>query len=316
MNLVVLDGFTLNPGDLHWDKLRALGSCEVFDRTPPEQIPQRAANAEIVLTNKAVLSKDIIPKLPKLKYIGVLASGTNVVDLAAARAREIPVTNVPAYGTRSVAQATFALLLELTNCVGHHAQTVRDGQWVKSPDWCYWNTPLRELTGLTFGVVGFGRIGFAVAEIAHAFGMKVIAFTPTPKIAPSFVRFVELEEIFRSSDVLSLHCPLSPQTEQLVNAKRLRLMKPSAFLLNTSRGLLVDEVALAEALNTARLAGAGLDVVSTEPPAESNPLLRAQNCIITPHNAWATQAARARLLHIAVENVRAFLAGKPVNVVN
>ena len=316
MNIVVLDGFTLNPGDLSWDDLRALGPCEIFDRTPVDRVETRAANAEIVFTNKTVLSRETILRLSALKYIGVLATGTNVVDLAAARERRIPVTNVPAYGTRSVAQATFALLLELTNRVGFHAQTVRDGRWTKCADWCYWDSPLLELDGLTLGLVGFGRIGRDVAELAHAFGMKVIAHSPSIKNAPPFVCWAGLEEVFRESDVLSLHCPLTPQTRQLVNAERLRLMKPTALLLNTSRGPLVDESALAEALNAERIAGAGLDVLSAEPPPATNPLLLAKNCLITPHNAWGTRAARARLLRVAVENVRAFLIGQPENVVN
>lgn len=316
MKIVVLDGFTLNPGDLDWAPLRQLGDCEIFDRTAPAEIGTRAASADLVLTNKAVLSAATIQQLPQLKYIGVLATGTNVVDLAAARQRGIPVTNVPAYGTRAVAQATFALLLELTNRVGHHAQAVRAGQWTRNPDWCFWDAPLIELDGLTLGIVGMGRIGKAVAELGHAFGMNVIASSSSGRNMLPFVRLVGLDELFSLSDVVSLHCPLAPQTQQLVNAERLRLMKPSAFLLNTSRGPLVDEAALADALNSGRLAGAGLDVLSTEPPPASNPLLQAKNCFITPHNAWGTQAARARLLRIAVENMSAFLAGQPVNVVN
>lgn len=316
MNIVVLDGFTLNPGDLSWDELRALGPCEIFDRTPPDQVGARAANAKILLTNKTVLSRGGLAGLPALTYIGVLATGTNVVDLAAARERGIAVTNVPAYGTRSVAQATFALLLELTNQVGHHAQAVRESRWTHGVDWCFWDSSLLELDGLTMGVVGYGRIGRTVAELAQAFGMKVIAYSLSPKRATPLVRFAELETIFRESDVLSLHCPLTPQTKTLVNAERLRLMKASALLLNTSRGQLVDESALAEALNAGRIAGAGLDVLSAEPPSAANPLLLAKNCLITPHNAWGTRAARARLLRVAVENVRAFLAGQPTNVVN
>ena len=316
MNIVVLDGFTLNPGDLSWDALRALGPCEVFDRTPPDQVETRAANAAVVLTNKTVLTAASLLRLPALKYIGVLATGTNVVDLAAARARGIPVTSVPAYSTRSVAQTTFALLLELTHHVGHHAQSVRDGRWSNCADFCFWDTPLLELDGLTLGLVGCGRIGRAVAELAPAFGLQVIAHSPSRQNAPPFVRWAGLDEVFRQSDVLSLHCPLTPQTRHLVNAERLRLMKPTAFLLNTRRGPLVDESALADALNAGSLAGAGLDVLSAEPPPATNPLLQAKNCLITPHYAWATKAARARLLRLAVENVRAFLAGQPTNVVN
>ncbi len=316
MNIVVLDAFTLNPGDLNWDALKALGPCKIYSRMPPGGMPRLAADAEIVLTNKVELPRAVIQRLPKLKYIGVLATGTNVVDLAAARERHIPVTNVPAYSTKSVAQATFALLLELTHRVGHHAQTVRDGQWTRCEDFSYSDFPLLELDGLTMGVVGFGRIGRAVADVVRAFGMNVLAYSPSPKSAPPFVRFVDLETLFRRSDVVSLHCPLTLQTKQLVNAERLGWMKPAAFLLNTSRGALVDEGALADALNAGRIAGAGLDVLSTEPPAAGNPLLKARNCVITPHNAWATGAARARLMQIAVDNVRAFLAGQPQNVVN
>jgi glycerate dehydrogenase len=315
MKIVVLDGYTLNPGDLSWDELKALGPCDVFDRTRPDEVLQRAVGAEIVLTNKTELTRAQIEQLPKLKYIGVLATGTNIVDLAAARERNVPVTNVPAYGTKSVAQTTLALLLELTQHIGHHARTVRDGRWTRSPDWCYWDRPLIELDGLTMGIVGFGRIGRAVAELAAAFGMHVIAYSPNPKSAPG-ARFVDLETLFRKADVISLHCPLTPQTKNLVNTERLSWMKPTAFLLNTSRGALVDEAALAEALNSGRIAGVGLDVLSSEPPPESNPLLDAKNCYITPHLAWATRAARSRLMKVAVENVRAFLAGKPQNVVN
>lgn len=316
MNICVLDSFTLNPGDLSWDELQQLGSCEIHDRTPAHEIIARATNADIVLTNKAPLARETIVALSKLKYIGVLATGTNVVDLITARERNIPVTNIPTYGSRSVAQATIALLLELTNRIGHHAQRVRDGAWTRATDWCFWDSPLVELDGLTLGIVGYGRIGAAVADLAHALGMNIIAYSPSQKPAPLFVKFVDLETVLRASDVISLHCPLTPQTQKLVNAERLATMKPSAFLLNTSRGPLVDEAALAEALNSGRLAGAGLDVLSVEPPPANNPLLQAKNCVITPHNAWGTRAARFRLMKIALENVRAFLNGKPQNVVN
>lgn len=316
MNICVLDGYTLNPGDLNWDELQQLGACEIHDRTPPTEIVARAGNAEIVLTNKVPLMRATLAELPKLKYIGLLATGKNVIDLAAARERGVPVTNVPAYGTRTVAQATFALLLELTNRVGHHAQRVRAGDWSRAADWCFWDSPLVELDGLTLGIVGYGGIGAAVADIAHAFGMQVLAYNPSPKSAPPFVRFVDLETLFRQSDVVSLNCLLTPLTQNLVNAERLAWMKPSAYLLNTSRGPLIDEPALAEALNAGRLAGAGLDVMSVEPPPAANPLLTARNCVITPHNAWGTRAARVRLMHVAVENVRAYLCGKPQNVVN
>src|SRR5947207_11616679 len=316
MKIVVLDGFTLNPGDLSWDELESLGECEIYDRSPAPDVVKRAADAEIVLTNKTVLNREQILALPKLKYIGVLATGYNIVDVAAARDRNIPVTNVPTYGTRSVAQHPFALLLELTQHVGHHAQTVRDGRWTKCPDFCYWDYPLVELDALTMGIVGFGRIGKSVAELAKAFGMNVLATSSTPGQSPAEVQFGELETLFRQSDVVSLHCPLTPQTMKLVNQERLGLMKPTAFLLNSSRGPLIDEHALAEALNSGQLAGAAVDVLSVEPPPADNPLLRAKNCIVTPHIAWATRAARSRLMQIAVANVRAFLNGRPDNVVN
>jgi len=317
MNIVVLDGHTLNPGDLNWGELKALGACEIFDRTAPDQIVARAAQAEIILTNKVVLSREIIAALPKLRYIGVLATGYNVVDSAAARERDIPVTNIPNYGTRSVAQHTFALILELTHHVGHHAQTVREGRWIRSPDFCYTDFPLLELDGLAFGLVGFGRIGREVAKVARAFGLRVLVHSRTkPVELPEGIEFVALDEIFSRADILSLHCPLTPETKNIIDAPRLALMKPSAFLINTSRGPLVDEAALADALNAGRIAGAALDVLSTEPPPASNPLLTARNCIITPHIGWATRAARERLLKIVVANIRAFLSGAPENVVN
>lgn len=316
MNIVVLDGHTLNPGDLSWDDLKALAPCDIFDRTLPEQLHSRSKYAEILITNKCPLRKEHFVELPKLKYIGVTATGYNIVDIEAAKERNIIVTKVPTYGTRSVAQMTFALLLELTQHVGHHSRRVAEGAWTSSADWCFWDRPLIELEDLMMGIVGFGRIGRAVAELAIAFGMHVqIATRSKPGEVPNGVRIVELEELFRASDVVSLHCPLTRETDQLVNADRLELMKPSAFLLNTSRGPLINEKALAAALNSDRLAGAAVDVLSIEPPPANNPLLGAKNCLITPHIAWATRAARARLMNIAIENVRAFLAGRPVNVV-
>lgn len=316
MNIVVLDGFTLNPGDLSWGELQSVGPCTKYDRTLPAELECRIRDADILLTNKTELTADHIRNLRRLKYIGVLATGTNVVDIVAARARGITVTNVPSYGTKSVAQMTIALLLELAHHAGHHAQTVREGRWTRSRDWCYWDFPLIELEGLTLGIVGFGRIGRAVGELGAAFGMKVFAAGTTAGAAPPFVQFVELDTLFRESDVVSLHCPLTPQTARLVNARRLSLMKSTAFLINTSRGPVVEESALADALNSGRIAGAAVDVLSAEPPPVDNPLLAARNCIITPHLAWATRAARSRLMKIAVENVRSFLQGKPQNVVN
>ena len=316
MKIVVLDGFTLNPGDLSWAELKSLGKCYIYDRSAAKEILPRAAGADILLINKVELTRGCIEKLPLLKFIGVLATGTNVVDLAAARDRGIPVSNIPAYGTKSVAQTTIALLLELTHRAGHHSETVRASRWVHCPDWCYWDYPLVELDGLTMGIVGFGRIGRATAEVARALGMNVLAFSHSGKQPLDWVRFVDLESLFRDSDVVSLHCPLTSETRGLVDAERLSWMKPSAFLLNTSRGQLVDEAALAAALNSGKIGGAGLDVLSVEPPRVDNPLLKAKNCIITPHLAWATRAARSRLIAIAVENVRSFLNGKPQNLVD
>lgn len=308
MNIVVLDGFTLNPGDLSWDELKALGTCEIHDRTLPDKVLSRAMDADILLTNKTALSRKTIAQLPKLKYIGVLATGYNIVDIEAARERDIPVTNVPIYGTQSVAQMVFAHLLNLTQHVALHAQTVRDGRWTTCKDFCYWYYPMVELTGLSMGIIGFGRIGRATAQLALAFGMKVLACDKDMESSShEGVRFVELREIFSHSDVVSLHCPLTPETQQLINKEHLALMKETALIINTSRGPLIDEEALADALNSGRIAGAGLDVLSTEPPAGDNPLLKARNCFITPHIAWATKAARTRLLKTVIENVKAFL---------
>ncbi|HWN93890.1 MAG TPA: D-2-hydroxyacid dehydrogenase [Methylomirabilota bacterium] len=317
MNIVVLDGHTLNPGDLSWDGLKQLGECAIYNRTPSAEIIRRARDAAVVLTNKTVLGRDVISALPNIKYIGVLATGYNVVDVTAAKERGIPVTNVPDYGTPSVAQHTFALLLELTQRAGHHAQTVHEGRWTRSADFCYWDFPLIELHGLTFGIVGFGKIGRAVASLADAFGMNVLVHNRSrPANFSSRYEFVSLEELLSRSDVLSLHCPLTPENKQFINAERLARMKPTAFLLNTSRGPLLNEPDVAHALNSGRIAGAGLDVLATEPPPADNPLLAAKNCIVTPHIAWATRAARSRLMNIAIENIRAFTTGSPCNVVN
>jgi len=313
--IVVLDGFTANPGDLSWNELKELGDCEIFERTPVEQVVERAKDAEIILTNKAIVNAAAIQALPKLHYIGVLATGYNVVDIDAAKKKEIIVANVPAYGTMSVAQATFALLLELTNQVGQHARRVRDGDWGASKDFCFWEGTLTELAGLKIGIIGFGTIGKTVAGIATAFGMEVLTTTRTGKPVDG-ARSVDLETLLRESDVISLHCPLTEATRHFINEQRLALMKQSALLINTSRGPLIDEAALTQALNESRIAGAALDVLSTEPPAADNPLLHAKNCIITPHVAWATRSARQRLIATAVDNVRAFFAGESRNVVN
>jgi glycerate dehydrogenase len=296
--------------------LRQLGDCHIHDNLAAAEVLDAARGAEIVLTNKCLLRRDAIGQLPALKYIGVLATGYNVVDVETARARGIVVTNIPAYGTASVAQMVFAHILNLTQRVSDHARGVREGRWCASRHFCYWESPLVELAGRTLGIVGFGHIGGAVAALGCAFQMQVLVHTPRPPAeAPPGVQFAGLAEVLGRSDFLSLHCPLTPETRHLVNAQRLALMQSSACLINTSRGLLIDEAALADALNAGRLAGAGLDVLSVEPPEPANPLLTARNCYITPHIAWATRAARQRLMDIAVANVRAFLAGHPVNVV-
>jgi glycerate dehydrogenase len=313
MKIVILDGSTSNPGDLSWEPIETVGSLTVHDRSAPDEIVSRAAGADVVLTNKAVLGWKEIEALPELKYIGVLATGYNCVDTVVARERGIPVCNVPEYSTPNVVQATFALLLELTNQVGHHAETVRAGRWSACPDFCYWDGDLVELAGLTLGVVGYGRIGQGVAAVGRAFGMRILAHRRTPGADSECVA---LETLLRESDVVSLHCPLTPDTKELIDARRIGLMKPAAFLLNTSRGALVNEADLAAALNAGRLAGAGLDVLSVEPPPASNPLLTAKNCIITPHVAWATRHARQRLIEITAGNLLAFAAGTPRNVVN
>ena len=317
MKIVVLDGFTMNPGDMEWRTLAALGELTVYERTPADLIVPRTAGATVVLTNKTPLGAETIRALPELRFIGVLATGYNVVDLAAARARGIPVSNVPAYSTRSVQQMTFALLLELTQKCGAHDRAVKEGEWSRCGDFMFQFGPLVELDGLTFGVMGFGTIGRAVAQTARSFGMRVVTASRTrPAELPEGVEWVTVEELFRLSDVVSLHCPLTPETQKIVCDRTLAWMKPTALLINTGRGGLVDEAALARALNDGRLAGAGVDVLSTEPPEPSNPLLKAKNCVITPHCAWATRAARQRLLDITVANVKAFQAGHPINVVN
>lgn len=317
MKIVVVDGYTLNPGDLGWDELRALGECDIYERSSDAELLSRSANAEVVLTNKMEVRSRHMERLPGLRYVGVTATGYNIVDVATARERGIVVTNVPAYGTASVAQMTFALLLELCHRTGHHAQTVRDGRWANSPDFCYWDFPLVELDGLTMGIIGLGRIGRAVASLAQAFGMKVSATGRSkPADSPVGIGWMDLENLLRASDVVSLHCPLTPETKHMINAPRLKLMKPTAFLLNTSRGPLIDEAALAGALHAGQIAGAGLDVLSVEPPPADHPLYHAPNCFITPHISWATRAARSRLMRVAVDNVRAYIAGKPQNVVS
>ncbi|MCD6527688.1 MAG: D-2-hydroxyacid dehydrogenase [Desulfuromonas sp.] len=321
MKIVVLDGHTLNPGDLDLQPLHDLGECVVYPRTSPNDVIERASGAEIVLTNKVVLAKEHFAALPQLRYVGVLATGTNIVDLDAARRHEVVVTNVPAYSTMAVAQMVFSLLLELTQQVGHHDRRVHDGVWCQSEDFSFREKPLVELDGLTLGIVGFGHIGQAVARIAQGFGMNVLVHARRAYRFKELQRGegpvdVELNGLFAMSDVVSLHCPLSEETHQLVNAQRLAMMKPGSYLINTARGPLLDEDAVADALQRGHLAGAGLDVLSSEPPAADNPLLTAPNCIITPHIAWATLAARQRLLAAVVANIAAFQAGQPQNQVN
>jgi glycerate dehydrogenase len=318
MNIVVLDGYTLNPGDNPWTPVEALGRLTVYDRTGPDKIIERALPADVILTNKTPLTKETLAHLPNLKFISVLATGFNVVDVQTARKRSIPVSNVPVYGTDSVAQFVFALLLELCHHVGDHANAVKQGQWTANPDFSFWTTPLVELAGKTMGLVGFGRIGRRVGALASAFEMKVIAQDAVRGGAPDFSPFewVSLDEVFRRSDVVSLHCPQTTENAGFVNQALLKRMQPHAFFINTARGGLVNETDLAEALNAGRLAGAGVDVVSAEPIRENNPLLKAKNCLITPHHAWATLSARKRLMGTTAENIAGFVKGKPVNVVN
>ena len=315
MKIVVLDGYALNPGDLSWEGLKQLGDLEISDRTDTAQILNRAKYADLVLTNKTLLSSESLRQLPKLKYIGVLATGYNCVDVQTAKELGIAVTNIPSYGTASVAQFVFALLLELCHNVKQHHYAVANGQWATSRDWTFWLTPLIELEGKVMGIVGLGRIGRHVARVAIAFGMHVIATDQVP-IAEPGVQATTLEKLLVESDVVSLHCPLFPETLGLINRERLATMKSSAFLINTSRGPLIIDEDLADALNQGVIAGAGLDVLSMEPPMRDNALLKSRNCIVTPHIAWATKEARSRLMNIAVKNVEGFLVKQPVNVIN
>lgn len=315
MKITLLDGFTMNPGDLSYDKLASLGDLTVYHRTPSDLIYERSKDSEILLTNKTVLDSDIINRLPKLKYIGVLATGYNIVDVEAAHKRGVIVTNIPSYSTMSVAQNTFALILALTNHVEHYAEQFHEGKWAGCQDFSYADTPLIELAGKIIGIVGYGHIGQAVAKLAKAFGMEVLVSSSRPAEELNGVLKMSLDDIFRNSDIVSLHCPLAPDTMNLVNAERLSMMKPSAFLINTGRGPLVDEEALANALKEGKIAGAGLDVLRQEPPEANNPLINAPNCVVTPHISWATKEARKRLLDITVQNIEAFLSGNPRNQV-
>ena len=315
--IVVLDGYTLNPGDLSWEGLKNLGDLTVYDRTPPEEVVARIGDAEIVFTNKTLLTAEVLDACPGIRFIGVLATGYNVVDTAAARAWNIPVTNVPTYGTDAVGQYAIALLLEICHHVAHHADAVRSGRWTRSQDFCFWDYPLIELSGKTMGIIGFGRIGQSTGRIAKALGMRVIAVDKNPNPSGAEIaEYVSLDDLLSQSDVISLHCVLTPETQGIIRKETIEKMKPGVILLNNSRGPLIVEQDLADALQSGKVYAAGLDVVSVEPIRADNPLLNAPNCLITPHISWAPKESRKRLMDIAVNNLAAFLKGEPVNVVN
>jgi glycerate dehydrogenase len=317
MKIVILDGYTENPGDLSWDELKKLGELAVYDRTPPEKIIERIGGAEAVIVNKTPVTKETLEACKNVKYIGVLATGYNIVDCDAAKARGIAVTNIPTYGTDAVGQFAVALLLEICHHIGHHDRAVHEGRWEQNPDWCFWDYPLIELAGKTLGVIGFGRIGQTTGRIAKAMNMKVIAHDSQPvDSGKAIADYVSLDDLFARSDVIALHCPLFPSTQGIINKNTIAKMKDGVIILNNSRGPLVVEQDLADALNSGKVYAAGLDVVSTEPIKGDNPLLKAKNCIITPHISWAPKESRQRLMDIAVNNLRAFIDGKPVNVVN
>jgi len=319
MKIVVLDGYALNPGDLSWNSLRALGELTVYDRSPlndPTEVTRRIGDAEIVFTNKTPIGMDVLKACTKLAYIGVLATGYNVVDVVSAKEHGVTVTNIPTYGTSSVGQFAIAMLLEICHHVAHHSDAVHQGRWASNPDWCFWDYPLIELDGKTMGIIGFGRIGQATGRIAKALGMRLLAYDEYPsESGKQLAEYVALDELFRQSDVIALHCPLFPATQGIINKDAISRMKDGVILLNNSRGPLIVEQDLADALNSGKVYAAGLDVVSSEPISDDNPLLRAKNCIITPHISWAPRESRQRLLEIAVENLREYLAGSPVNVV-
>ncbi len=318
MKIVVLDGFTLNPGDLDWKGLEAIGELTVYERTPADKISERIGDAEIIFTNKTPLVRETFMKHPKIKYVGVLATGYNVVDTQAATKSGVIVTNIPTYGTTAVTQFTFALLLEICHHVWEHSEAVKKGDWTKCPDFCFWNYPLMELAGKTMGIIGFGRIGRSVAAVAQAMGMKVLAYDSCKdaSVENENIRYAELDELLEKSDIISLHCPLFDSTKGIVNKENIEKMKDGVIIINTSRGPLIVEEDLVSALNSGKVAGAAVDVVSTEPIREDNLLLKAKNCIITPHIAWAPKESRERLMNIAVDNLTAFLNGNAVNVVN
>ncbi len=318
MQIVVLDGYTLNPGDLSWEELKKLGETRVYDRTPEDKIIERVGDAEIIYTNKTPLRKEILEKLPNVKFIGLLATGYNVVDVDSAKKLNIKVTNVPTYGTHSVAQMVFAHLMAICHHVQAHSDAVKDGEWANNPDWSFWNYPLIELAGKTMGIIGYGRIGEAVGRIAQAFAMKVVAFDNHPKkeLESETMKYVNLDELLASSDVITLHCPLFESTKGIINKDSIAKMKDGVIIINTSRGPLIVEEDLVEALESGKVYAAGVDVVSIEPILKDNPLLKAKNIFITPHISWAPKESRKRLMDVAVDNLKQFLDGKPVNVVN
>lgn len=320
MKIVILDGYTENPGDLSWEGFEQLGELTVYDRTSltdPQESISRIGDAQAVYTNKTPLPREVIEAAPNLRFIGMLATGYNVVDVAAAREKGIPVCNIPTYGTAAVGQFAIALLLEICHHIGHHAQAVTEGRWAANPDWCFWDYPLIELKGKTMGIIGFGRIGQMTGCIAGALGMKIIAYDEHPGDSGRLIAdYVSLDELYARSDVISLHCPLLPSTEGIINKASISKMKDGVILINNSRGQLLVEQDVAEALNSGKIYAAGLDVVSSEPIKTDNPLLKAKNCLITPHISWAPKESRIRLMEIAVENLRAFIQGEPINVVN
>ena len=315
MQIVVLDGYTENPGDLSWDGLEELGDLTVYDRTPTEFIEKRIGNAEMVITNKTPISRETMKRCPDMKYIGVLATGYNVIDVKAAEEQGIIVTNIPTYGTAAVGQYTIALLLELCHHIGHHSQAVHDGRWENNIDWCFWDYPLIELAGKTMGIIGFGRIGETTGKIAAALGMQILAYD-TIKKETDVAEYVELEELFQRSDVIVLHCPLFENNKEMINRESISKMKDGVIIINDSRGGLIREQDLADALNSGKVFGAAVDVVSTEPIRGDNPLLTAKNCLITPHIAWASKESRERLMSIAVENAQAYINGQPIHTVH
>lgn len=317
MNIVVLDGYTLNPGDITWEGMEKLGCLTVYDRTPTDKIVERIENAEVVFTNKTPISKETFEACPNIKFVGVLATGYNVVDVVAAKEKGISVTNIPTYGTDAVGQFVIGLLLEICHHIAHHDKAVHDGRWENNDDWCFWDYPLIELAGKTMGIIGFGRIGQTTGRIAKALGMKVIAYDEYPNDAgKEFAEYVSLNALYSKSDVIALHCPLFPSTEGIINKNNIAKMKDGVIILNNSRGPLIVEQDLADALNSGKVYAAGVDVVSTEPIKADNPLLTAKNCIITPHISWAPKESRQRLMNIAVDNLEAFIKGEPKNVVN